>query len=196
MSKITSKISLEWLKRRSLSVSALMLGILVPTVLSGIPSTAYHIGGGRTVFDKAPRLVDYGASRTDPGAYSSYQFTIEIPEDAGEALQAVKIVQKPNLEQIAFDSDKTDAFQGDLFATNAPSLSLTSLGGEEPTNGNEVLVVFDRPVQPGNTVTVSLKAKKNPKDGGIYMFGVTAFSEGYNSPGLYIGAGRIAFHSD
>ena len=195
MSKITSKISLEWLKRRSLSVSALMLGILVPTVLSGIPSSAYDIGGGRTVFDKAPRLVDYGASRTDPGAYSSYQFTIEVPEDAGEALQAVKIVQKPNLEDISFDSDKTDAFKGDLFA-DAPSLSLTSLGGEEPTNGNEVLVVFDRPVQPGNTVTISLKAMKNPNYGGVYLFGVTAFSEGYDSPGLYIGTGRIAFHSD
>lgn len=195
MFMITSKISPEWLKKRLFSLSALAIGILVPTVLYGNPANAFPLGRGRTVFDKAPHLVDYTASQTGSGAYSTYKFTIKVPENAGEALQAVKIVQKPNLEDIEFDSSKSEAYVGGLFA-DAPSLSLTSIGGEEPKNGNEVLVVFDRPVSPGNTVTVSLKAEKNPLYGGIYLFGVTAFSEGNNSPGLYLGSASIAFDND
>ncbi|NEQ67434.1 MAG: DUF2808 domain-containing protein, partial [Symploca sp. SIO2D2] len=39
-----------------------------------------------------------------------------------------------------------------------------------------------------NDVTVSLKAKRNPQAGGIYVFGVTAYSAGENSPGLYLGS--------
>ncbi len=192
MSKTTNKISLAWLKRPALAVGTLMLGMGLSTSLSGLPASALRIGGDQTVFEKAPRLIKAGASQTAAGASSSYQFTIEVPQDAGEALQAVKITQKPNLEQIDFERNLTRAYLGDLFA-DAPSLSVTSIGGREPTDSNEVLVVFERPVQPGNKVTVSLKATKNPQFGGVYLFGITAFPVGEKSPGLYLGSARLNF---
>ena len=77
-----------------------------------------------------------------------------------------------------------------------PRLSITfDIGGDLSTNPNDVTFVFDEPVQPGETVTVRVKAKRNPRVGGIYLFGVTAFPEGgEDSPGLYLGSGRLHFY--
>ncbi len=193
MSQITKKISLPWLKKSTVVFATLALGIFLSTSLSNIPASALKIGIGKTVFEKSPRLIEAGASQTAPGASSSYQFTIEVPEEAGEPLQAVKITQKPNLEEINFKRELTRAHLGELFAAEAPSLSVVSIGGKAPSEENEVLVVFDPPVDPGNKVTISLKANNNPLFGGVYLFGITAFSVGENSEGLYLGSARLHF---
>ena len=155
-------------------------------------SRAFKLTNGQTFFERSPRLIKAGASETAAGASSSYQFTLEVPKDAGEALQAVKITQKPNLERIDFEHQLTRAHLGDLFA-DAPSLFVTSIGGREATDSHEVLVMFERPVEPGNKVTISLKARNNPQFGGVYLFGLTAFPVGESSSGLYLGAARLNF---
>ena len=60
----------------------------------------------------------------------------------------------------------------------------------------EVTVMFDQPIEPGNTVTVRVKPKRNPSFGGVYQFGVTAYPEGQNSQGLYLGSRRIDINNN
>ncbi|HBB33327.1 MAG TPA: hypothetical protein DDZ80_14620 [Cyanobacteria bacterium UBA8803] len=177
-----------------LGSTVLLLGLLVPTSLSILPARAVEIGEGQTFFNRSPRLIRVAASNTSPTVPATYQFTIQVPEDAGEPLQAVKITQKENLEQISFDESQSRAFIGDSWASGS-SIPLANIGGNAPADANDITVVFDQPVAPGNTVTVTLNTNSNPLLGGVYQFGVTAFSRGENSPGLYLGSGRIHFQS-
>ena len=169
---------------------SLVLGILLPTTF--LSANAVDLGDGRNAFVRAPRLIRTAASNTSSNTPSTYQFTIEVPEDAGEALKAVTISPKKNADKINFNVSNSKAFIGDSFA-GGTDLSLANIGGSQINDSNEVTFVFDEPVQPGNTVTVSLKTSRNPGDGGVYLFGVTAFPEGENSPGLYLGSGRLHF---
>ena len=173
-----------------LVAGSLALGILMPTAF--LSANAVDLGDGRTAFVRAPRLIRTAASRGTANSPSTYHFTIEVPEDAGEALKAVTISPKENADKIDFKVSKSKAFMGDSFA-GGTNLSLAHIGGSQINGSNEVTVVFDEPVQPGSTVTVSLKTSRNPRGGGVYLFGVTAFPEGENSPGLYLGSGRLHF---
>ena len=185
-------IKIPWLfyKAGLVLASSFALSVLIPFDTS--PANAFDLGDGRTVFDHAPRLVRTATTHSATNTPAKYQFTIEVPENAGEALKAVTITPKNNPQKIKFDVSKSKAFIGDSFAGGTP-VSLADIGGNLSRDINEVTIVFDEPVQPGNTVTVSLKARRNPSPGGIYLFGVTAFSEGDNSPGLYLGSGRLSF---
>ena len=85
-----------------------------------------------------------------------------------------------------FDVSESRAFNGDSFA-GGTEVPISSIGGEEPSKPGEVVIEFDRPVPPGSTVTVALKAKRNPTWDGVYLFGVTAYPPGENSQGLFLG---------
>jgi len=182
-----NKNNLGSTKARLLGASALTLGILLPPTLFSVPLKAVELTQSKTFFDRSPRLTRVASSNTTANLPATYQFTISLPEDAGEPLQAVTITQHKNLERIKFDLNQSSAFIGNSF-TGGPAISLANVGGNQSSDANEVTVVFDEPVLPGNEVTVSLKAKRNPQAGGVYLFGVTAFSVGEDSPGLYLGS--------
>lgn len=156
------------------------------------PANAFDLGNGRTAFVKSPVLIRTATSRGTTSSPSRYHFTIEVPEDAGEPLKAVTISPKDNAQNIDFNLTDSNAFAGDSFA-GGKSLSLANIGGSQIDGSQDVTFVFDEPVQPGNTVTISLEARQNPRSSGVYLFGVTAFPEGENSPGLYLGSGRLHF---
>lgn len=176
--------------------TAIALGILLPGAGLLMPAVARELPNGQSIFDRSPQLIRSAANFEAPGVpRPTYQFTIRVPENAGEPLKAVTISQPENAEKIDFKVNQSMAFIGDSFA-GGPALSLASVGGEQPSKSNEVTIVFDRPVAPGKTVTVALTAKRNPLPGGIYLFGVTAFPPGENSPGLFLGYGRLHLDSD
>lgn len=177
------------LKIGAIATSALTLGIFV--AVPNFPAIAYEVGNGQTVFLKAPRLIRAAATQVSPYSPSTYQFTIHVPKNAGEPLKAVTIAQKTSPERIQFDTNKSKAFIGDSFAGGSP-IDLADIGGSQ-SDDNSVTIVFDRPVEPGNTVTVSLRALHNPQFGGVYQFGVTAYPIGENSEGLYLGSARLHF---
>ncbi|OKH22373.1 hypothetical protein NIES593_12930 [Hydrococcus rivularis NIES-593] len=186
----TGAISFESAVR--IAASTLILGTLISIPPLNLPASAYELSTGQTVFFKSPRLIRAAASQNAPGAASTYQFTIEVPKNAGEALAAVTITHKPSPERIKFDVSQSKAFIGDSFA-GGPQLALSSIGGSDPSEENSVTIAFDEPVEPGTTVTVSLRALRNPDRGGNYQFGVTAYPVGENSLGLYLGTARLQF---
>jgi Protein of unknown function (DUF2808) len=126
---------------------------------------------------------------------STYEFTLTVPQDAGQPLKAVTIAQANNLETVKFDVSQSKAYVGERFASSS-EIRLASVGGEQPTNPGEVTIVFDQPVQPGSTVTVALAAQRNPNWGGVYEFGVTAYPVGENGRGQFLGFGRINFYGN
>ena len=183
--------------------SAIVAGALLSAALVASPSAAGEFSNRqetayeqtayeRTAFDKAPRLIRSAASSNTANAPASYHFTVTVPENAGESLEAVKIVQQPGVQNIEFNMNRSQAFIGDSFS-GGPNVSLASTGGL-PTTEGEATVVFDPPIPPGSTVTVSLRAKENPRFGGVYLFAVTAYPEGNNSDGQFLGYGRLHFN--
>ena len=179
------------IKTLLLSSSAL---ILLPTALTTSLARAADLGDGRTFFDHPPRLIQVTATTINPFSPSTYLFTISVPDNAGEPLQAVTIAQQPNVQRVDFQVSESRAFMGGNIASEK-SIALANIGGSEPSNSDEVTIVFDKPVTPGSTVTIALPVTRNPDLGGVYQFGVTAFSPGENSPGLYLGSGRLDFTS-
>lgn len=173
-----------------LAISSIFVGV---NSLSLQPTQAIEFANGQRGFEGAPRLISTSStfsSQNNPGA--TYKFTIEVPDYAGEALKAVKITQKENSDTVVFKNDKHRAAEGENMA--GASIPLVAIGGE--SQPEETTVVFDTPIEPGNTVTVAIKPQQNPSTGGVYLFGVTVYPTGYNSPGLYIGSGRIYISQD
>lgn len=193
MSLIIHENLYSFSKKNLLVAGSLALAILLPG--SFLSANAFDLGDGRKVFSRSPILTRSATSFSSTNTPATYQFTIKVPEDADEALKAVTISPKQRAKNIDFDVSDSQAFLGDSFA-GGTELSLANIGGSQMNDSNEVTVVFDEPIEPGNTVTVSLEAKRNPNIGGVYLFGVTAFPEGENSPGLYLGSGRVYVHQN
>lgn len=151
-----------------------------------------QFNGGQAFFSHPPRLMRAYTSQSQAYVPSTYEFTLVVPSDAGQALKAVRIAQERNLDTVKFDVGRSKAFAGARYASGA-EIPLANVGGESVPG--EATIVFDQPVQPGSTITIALEAKANPASGGIYEFGVTAFPVGEHSMSQFLGFGRLGFYS-
>ena len=171
-------------------IACLGTGLIISTL--NIPVTnAVQFPNGRTAFNKSPLLQN--AVTTFSGVRirgATYYFILELPANAGEPLQKVVISQRQGQEDISFRLEKTVAYTG-THRRKQEQLNLKNVSQDEETEA--ITVVFDQPIPPGTTFTVGLKPKRNPRFGGIYLFGVTAFPIGEKPDGLYLGAGRLQF---
>jgi len=174
--------------KRNLAIGAILSGSLI-----SLPVMAVQLGNGQIAFNYPPRLVRATTSYKSPHTPATYYFTLAIPQNAGEPLGAVTISQRENSDTISFDPSRSRAFLGNRFVRDS-EIPLASIGGEQPNKPGEATIAFDPPVPPGNTVTVALRAKRNPS-GGVYLFGVKAFPDGENSSGQFLGYGRLHFGS-
>ncbi len=170
-----------------------MLSFWIPDILIPAAAKAGQFEG-QSYFDHSPQLIRSATSNRAAHTPATYEFTIRVPKDAGAALQTVKVVQEKGLDNVHFVIANSSAFLGDSLAGGSP-ISLAAVGGEMPRDVSEATVTFNPPIQPGETVTVALDAQLNPFNGGIYLFGVTAYPEGNQSAGLFLGFGRIQLQS-
>jgi hypothetical protein len=137
---------------------------------------------------RLPRLISSAAIFPQQNSsIGRYQFTIKVPENAGEALKGIKITQKKNLETVVFNQNKTRAAEGN----NMKGKEIPLATREEELQPGEITIFFNKPIEPGNTVTISVKPEQNPFVGGVYLFGITAYSTGENSVENYLGSIRI-----
>lgn len=150
---------------------------------------------GQTFFDHSPILIRAVSSQNGANLPSTYKFTLTVPSNAGRPLKAVTITQVKNAETIKFDLRNSSAYIGRQLTSDS-EVSLASVSSDQPANAGETAIVFAQPVLPGNTVTIALSAQKNPVGGGIYLFGVTAYPDGENGLGQFLGYGRINFHGN
>jgi hypothetical protein len=142
------------------------------------------------VFDRSPELVE--ATVLSAGQPESHQFqiVIDLPENAGEPMEALVVHPRETRICFPFDPAGTEAFIGKGEAELA-AVPLASVGGLM-MSPNEVLVVFTTPIEPGQRVTVQLQPKFAPVPG-IYEFGVTVYPSGDNPVGQFLGYERLQF---
>lgn len=150
---------------------------------------------GQSSFSHPPLLVRASASQLAASFPSTYEFTLTLPANAGQSLKAVTIAQTVNAETVQFDASQSRAFTGERFAAGT-EIPLASVGGDQPMNPGEVTVVFEKPVEPGSTVTVAIPVEENPSFGGVYEFGITAYPVGEHKAGQFLGYSRISFYGN
>jgi hypothetical protein len=170
-----------------------LLGLSLVTIvgMSGAVESlqAVQLRDGKTYFTQPPRLVNAVPtfSRADmPGV--TYYFTLNLPENAGEPLQRVTISQTSGGGYPRFGLKDSEAFEG---TRNRPGSKISLGSVTEDRSNRTVSVVFDPPVAPGKTVTIALAPVRNPDLKGTYLFGVTAFPDGDNPSGQFLGFGRF-----
>jgi len=167
-------------------VLLLMLALGLPGTM--IPARSVQMSDGRTYFVNPPRLVE--SSTTQNAAYfrgARYYFTLTVPENAGELLQAVRITPQESLDPVDFYLNETEAFAGSRDREGA-ALPLSSVAGDRETQA--ITITFNPPVPAGRTVTVGLSPVRNPISG-VYLYGVMAFPQGSRPYGQFLGYGRI-----
>ena len=180
----TIQIQLRLIASRLIAIA---LGSVVPGALVAMSASAGQLRG-QSYFDHAPRLIRTAASFAAADVPSSYEFTIRVPEDAGAPLQAIKVSQEKNTETLSLNIGQSYAFLGDSFG-GGRAVPLASIGGE--MTPGEATFVFNPPIAPGQTVTIALEVDRNPRAGGVYQYGVTAYPIGTNSSSLFLGVGRF-----
>lgn len=149
---------------------------------------------GQTHFARAPLLDNATTTEnTTLVSTSTYYFTLNVPGDAGEPLGQVVINQKDGdsaVRRIRYDTDETRAFTGTPGDRGEAVPVQTSFDRDTQT----VTVTFDQPIAPGTVVTIGLEPDRNPRLGGVYLFGVTAYPAGASASGQFLGYGRLQFY--
>ncbi|NES80811.1 MAG: DUF2808 domain-containing protein [Moorea sp. SIO2B7] len=179
-----------------MSISRLMIPVGIAGILAiaSIPTQAVQFANGTVSFDKSPRLINAVTTYSSLRVWAAkYYFTLNLPENAGEPLGKLIIHQRQGEEYIRFQLEKTVAFEG-THRKKGERLTLQAVTGDEETDA--ITVIFDPPIPPGKTFTVGLKPRRNPRYGGVYLFGVTAFPVGEKPYGLYLGVGRLHFYDE
>lgn len=162
--------------------------------LPQLGANAVTLSNGAIAFAQPPRLVSAGTPYTDTSVSdTTYYFTLEVPATAGEPLQQVTFNQIQGIEDIEFNHNDTFAFEGTRHRKGA-KLALKAVKSNDQQQN--FTVTFDSPIPPGKTVTIGLRAYRNPFADGVYLIGVTAFPSGQQTAGQFLGIGRLQFYKD
>ena len=162
--------------KRQLSTLGLVLALSSPFAIA--PTEALTLRNGKTYFESVPTLLD--AYTTQNGVNfsgASYFFNITVPNNAGVPLKKVEIKQFRAMDDVDLDFDRAEMGQ---------EISMDE--------SRKISVVFNPPIAPGESVSIRLRPVRNPRFGGVYLFGVTAFPQGEDPHGQFLGFGRLHFY--
>lgn len=147
---------------------------------------------GQVYFERPPLLTDTATTRYTAAVWNpTYYFTLTLPEEAGEPLGQVAFQQKDSstaIRLVEYEVEETRAFVGTR-DDRGEELAVAETDFDRDTQ--TVTVTFAEPVPPGTTVTIGLKAERNPRLAGVYLFGVTAYPAGEPAYGQFLGYGRL-----
>ncbi|NBD15329.1 MAG: DUF2808 domain-containing protein [Cyanobacteria bacterium] len=175
-------------------VPSIASGLLVcGTVLLLAPASwAGERLDGTVFFDAPPRLEEAKTTFNETQMRgATYYFTLTLPSQAGEPLGKIMIEQRGGVDDIPLRLDQSTAFVGTASDKQEP-IALADVSQSE--NNRQITVQLETPVTPGTTFTIGLQPRKNPRYGGAYLFGITAFPAGDTVQELYLGVRRIQFY--
>ncbi|NEQ31232.1 MAG: DUF2808 domain-containing protein [Leptolyngbya sp. SIO4C5] len=185
------------MKRPALILTALGLGALLGNAIPALtqPSArAVQLLDGAIAFVQPPQLLEATTTRDRAQTRNAtYYFTLELPEAAGEPLAKV-VIEQHNARltsNLRYHLDESAAFAGYPRGERSP-LPLSSVSQDEDSEA--ITFTFEPPVEPGQVVTLSLSPVRNPRWGGTYLFGVTAFPEGEQVRSQFTGYGRLRIY--
>jgi hypothetical protein len=120
-----------------------------------------------------------------------YYFTFNIPGTSPQGVGQISITPENNPESIAFDLQKTSAFQG-TSRNRGVAIPLQSVSQDPKTQ--VITITFANPVPANTTFTLSLQAYNNPSLAATYLFRVQIYPAGQNPIALDLGVGRLSFY--
>lgn len=162
---------------------------VVLTSLVQLPAQSIQLADGTTYFANVPRLENARTTFNSARVFgATYYFTLRVPDDAGESLQRVMFQQQEGVDRIVFNLKRTRAYIDD---DQKLPVEIADVSADEE---GLVTIAFDPPIAPGKTVMIGLRPYRNPSSSGVYLFGVTAFPEGDQAHGQFLGYGRLHFY--
>ncbi|MEL6221720.1 MAG: DUF2808 domain-containing protein [Cyanobacteria bacterium J06627_8] len=171
------------------------LAIATTATLSAIgvgAAQAVQFSDGTVHFENPPRLIDSAIREQSVSDNNvKYFFFLSVPDNAGEPLQRVELVQENGdlfTREIDFEPEDSIAYVGHRRSVGE---ELTIGVSEFNDDANTMTLTFDPPIQPGTDLTIRLNAERNPRRSGVYLFGVTAYPEGTTPQGQFLGFGRF-----
>ena len=165
-----------------MSVMVVALGLLA------LPAQAVRFSDGTIHFSGVPLLGKVSTTDNQAQAWSAtYLFTLQIPENASEPLGRVVLQQTSGVDDIDFNVKRTVAY---VNGNRRQAVAVQATQDKDRVTS----LSFDPPVPPGNTVTLALRPDENPRTGGVYLFGVTAFPAGDKVSSQFVGYGRLQFY--
>lgn len=172
---------------RQVGASLAIAGLLTFTILSE-SARAVRFSDGTVHFAGIPLLGKVRTTDNSAWAWgATYLFSLQIPADASEPLGRIELKKTEGLDSIDFNLKRTFAYvNGDRRQT----IELRATNPAEDT----LAIDFDPPVAPGTALTLGLRPYNNPRNGGVYLFGVTAFPAGEKVSSQFIGHGRLQFY--
>ena len=163
--------------------------LLTFSSLSQMPAQSIQLKDGTTYFANVPRLEKARTTFDRARVFgATYFFTLNVPDDAGEPLQRVMFQQQEGVDRVTFNLKQTRAYADEQ--RQQPLKIANALVGKD----DSVSILFDPPIQPGGKVMIGLRPHRNPGSSGVYLFGVTAFPQGEQAYGQFLGYGRLHFY--
>ncbi|MBD2113518.1 DUF2808 domain-containing protein [Nodosilinea sp. FACHB-141] len=162
-------------------------GFLVPT-----SAPAIQYSDGTVGFSYPPRLTESYATRNLVSESNvTYYLTFDFPEAAVEPLDRVVIRLNEGYDPIfRYRLEATEAF------ANTPNGRVSLPLGEltQDQDSRELTISFDPPAAPGVPITLALRPVRNPRFGGVYLFGATAYPVGETVKSTFMGYARLSFY--
>lgn len=181
-------------------IPILVLATLTSTLIVDLPASltsshsaqAVQLRDGKTHFTQPPTLVDVETTVNIVYAWgATYYFKLKLPENSGEPMQRVTISQYEGGEKIGFDLQESFAL---MISPSGERKKLEVEITASDTNPKVFTIAFNPPIPPGNVIAIGLRPYSNPRHGGVFLFGVTAFPVGEPSQGQFLGYGRLQFY--
>lgn len=180
------------LVRQTAAIAGASLFTLVAVGGSLSSISAIQYSDGTVGFSYPPRLIESYATRnlvSDSNAI--YYLSFDFPAAAAEPLDRVEI----HLEQ---GHDITFRYRLDAiaaFAETPEGRVPLPLGDITEDRGSRTLtIVFDPPALPDQPITLALRPVRNPRFGGVYLFGVKAYPVGEVTQPTCLGYARLSFY--
>lgn len=181
-------------RRRGTAIAGISLLALGSAWGLAVPNSAPAIqySDGTVGFSYPPRLSDSYTTRNQViDGSATYYLTFDFPPAAAEPLDRVVVSLDEGYDPIfRFRLDTTEAF------ANTPDGRLPLPLGEvtQDPDSQDLTIVFDPPAEPGTPITLALRPVRNPRFGGVYLFGATAYPVGDPVESTFMGYARLTFY--
>ncbi|PZU97591.1 MAG: hypothetical protein DCF32_20325 [Leptolyngbya sp.] len=160
--------------------------------LAPASAPAIQYSDGTVGFSYPPRLTESYATRNLVSEGNvTYYLTFDFPEAAVEPLDRVVIRLNEGYDPIfRYRLEAIEAF------ANTPEGRVRLPLGEltQDQDARELSISFDPPAEPGAPITLALRPVRNPRFGGVYLFGATAYPVGETVKSTFMGYARLSFY--
>lgn len=167
--------------------------VLLSPAVSAIESRPVDSKSFETALKLTRAYAIYDTVRYYP---ASYQFTIQIPSSIKQSLAQLTIdIPEDNA---AFGMELPEPKNILVFNPTEPESLLPhyparSIPVRITLQKRTVVLDFEPPLSPDQTVTIEFTKMRNPEEAGTYLLGIQAIPAGENMVKQFLGYGRLVF---